>query len=195
MQTGSSFPTYLPEDVVLLLVAAPGLVGSGHNDLFVGHDVLDLEVESLLGPLVDDQSGGREGVHEDPCEGEGVCGGLRLICHEEQQRFGSPLLECHLGRTGSCSLDVSGEGICEDILTRRVELHLLGDLGGLLEALPGGSVDILVVLSLVVCHVEVDVVADASDIEILYCTCFLGVLEDVPCSIEHRGVGPCVSND
>ena len=32
-------------------------------------------------------------------------------------------------------------------------------------------------------------------LEILYCSCFLSVLEDVSGSVKHRGVGPGVSDD
>ena len=60
---------------------------------------------------------------------------------------------------------------------------------------PGSAVDVLVALALVVCHVEVDVVADAGDVEVLDDTLFLGVGQDLLAGLKHRGVGPRVSDD
>ena len=174
---------------------APCLFGCGHYDLLVVHDVLDLDVESLLGPGIDYESGGGEGFQEDTGQGHGVRGGLGLVRDEEHQGLGSPLLEGHLGGTGSGSLDVSGEGIGEDVLSCGVQLHGLGDLGGLLEALPCGSVDVLVVLSLVVGHEEVDVVSDTGDVEILDVSLLLGIGEDVLCGLHHGGVGSGMADD
>ena len=82
-------------------------------------------------------------------------------------------------------LDVPGERIGQDVLSGGVELHRFGDLGGLLEALPGGSVDVLVALALVVGHVEVDVVPDTGDVEILDDALFLGVGQDLLAGLEH----------
>lgn len=108
---------------------------------------------------------------------------------------GAKLLEGHLGGSGSGSLDVAGEGVGQDVLSGGVELHGLGDAGGLLEALPGGAVDVLVALALVVGHEQVDVVADAGDVEVLDGPGLLGVLQDVPGGLEHLGVGSRVSDD
>lgn len=173
---------------------AEGLLGGGHDDLLVADDVLDLHVESLLGPRVDDQSGGGERVEEDPRQREGVCRGLGLVGHEEQHGLGTPLDEGHLGGSGSGSLDVAGERVGQDVLSGGVQLHGFGDLGGLLEALPGGSVDILVALALVVGHEEVDVVSHAGDVEVLDDSLLLGVREDVLGGLQHLGVGPGVAD-
>ena len=44
-------------------------------------------------------------------------------------------------------------------------------------------------------HVEVDVVADAGDVEVLDDALFLGVGQDLLAGLKHRGVGPRVSDD
>ena len=168
---------------------AEGLLGGGHDDLLVVHDILDLDVESHLGPLVDDEAGGGEGVEEDPGEDGRVCGRLGLVGHEEHEGLGRPLLEGHLRGTGSRSLDVSGEGVGEDVLSGGVEVHGFGDLGGLLEALPCGGVDLFVALALVVGHVEVDVVADAGDVEVLDNALLLFVGQDLFRFGHHGGMG------
>jgi hypothetical protein len=129
-------------------------------------DIHDPETEPLVDLGAEEQARGVHRVGEGHVEREVVRPRLGLVGHEHQERLVGTFLEFQLRHGRPQSLDVSAEGIDQQILAGAVETLVLGCGRPCLEGIPGQAMDLLVAGALVVHHQDGDVIPGGGDVRV-----------------------------
>ena len=110
------------------------------------------------------QTDGIEGVGKHLIQGHIPGSGRGLVGHKNDDRLRLALLKLHLSYPGTHPLDVAGEGIRQEVLPGTVELEGLRQLSALNEGIPGHLMNRFVLLTLLVRHNKLQVIATLGNV-------------------------------